>query len=136
MAVVYDTQTTYDPRKIMELFNTTHVDEALIPFFGMRTAADVNDPGYHPLFLDASPINHLTRDDAPVMLYYSQADTPLEANSPGKEHIHHPRFGYLLKEKMDRLGIKCTLKLREDYLYRFSNLNKDRVDFFVDAFNN
>jgi acetyl esterase/lipase len=135
-AVVYDTQTTYDPRKIMELFNTTHVDEPLIPFFGMHTAADVNNPDYHPLFIDASPINHLTRDDVPVMLYYSQADKPLKENATGKEYIHHPRFGHLLKEKMDRLGIMCVLKLRKDYLYRFSNLNQDRVDFFVDAFKN
>ncbi|MDH3948015.1 MAG: alpha/beta hydrolase [Gammaproteobacteria bacterium] len=133
-AVVYETQTTYDPRKIMELFNTTDVDEPLIPFFGMQTAADVNDPDYHPLFLDASPINHLTADDVPVMLYYSQADKPLKENSLGKEYIHHPRFGHLLKEKMDRLGIKCVLKLRKDYLYRFSNLNQDRVNFFLDVF--
>ena len=133
-AVVYDTQTTYDPRKIMELFNTTHVDEPLIPFFGMHTAADVNDPDYHPLFFDASPINHLTADDVPVMLYYSQADKPLKAITRGKEYIHHPRFGHLLKEKMDRLGVMCVLKLRKDYLYRFSNLNQDGVNFFLGAF--
>ena len=133
-AMVYDTQTTYDPRKIMELFNTTHVEEPLIQFFGMQTAADIKDPDFHPLFFDASPINHLTKDDVPVMLYYSQADEPLKANTQGKEHIHHPRFGHLLKEKMDRLGVMCVLKLREDYLYSFNNLNQDRVNFFVDAF--
>jgi hypothetical protein len=133
-AVVYETQTTYDPRTIMELFNTTHVDEPLIPFFGMHSAADVDDPAYHPLFFDASPINHLTRDDVPVMLYYSQADKPLKVITHGTDYIHHPRFGHLLKEKMDRLGVRCVLKLRKDYLYRFSNLNQDRVDFFVDVF--
>ena len=135
-AVVYETQTTYDPRKIMELFNTTHIDEPLILFFGMRTAADVNDPNYHPLFFDASAINHLTMDDVPVMLYYSQADKPLKANTPGKEHIHHPRFGHLLKEKMDRLGIMCVLKLREDYRNSSGNITRDNVKFFVDAFKN
>ena len=134
-AVVYETQTTYDPRKIMELFNTTHVDEALIPFFGMRTAADVNDPKYHPLFFDASAINHLTSDDVPVMLYYSQADKPLKADTPGKVHIHHPRFGHLLKEKMDGLGITCVLKLQEDYRNSPGNIITDSVNFFVDVFN-
>jgi acetyl esterase/lipase len=133
-AVVYDTQTTYDPRKIMELFNTTHVDPPLIPFFGMHTAADVNNPAYHPLFFDASPINHLTRDDVPVMLFYSQADKPVGAITDGKQYIHHPRFGHLLKEKMDRLGVRCVLQGRKDYLYRFSNLNQDRMNFFLDVF--
>jgi acetyl esterase/lipase len=133
-AVVYDTQTTYDPRKIMELFNTNHVDKPLIALFGMHSAADVNNPVYHPLFFDASPINHLTRDDVPVMLYYSQADEPVKVVTRGMDYIHHPRFGHLLKEKMDRLGIVCVLKLRGDYLYRFSNLNQDRVNFFLGAF--
>jgi len=134
-AVVYETQTTYDPGKIKELFNTTHVDEALIQFFGMHTAADVNDPIYHPLFFDASANNHLTADDVPVMLYYSQADKPLQANTSGKEHIHHPRFGHLLKEKMNRLGIRCVLKLREDYRNSSRNIIQDSVNFFVGVFN-
>jgi acetyl esterase len=134
-AVVYETQTTYDPREIMELFNTTHVDWPLLPFFGMRTAADVSDPDYHSLFVDASAINHLTTDDVPVMLYYSQADKPLQANSPGKDHIHHPRFGHLLKEKMDRLGIMCVLKLRKDYRNSSGNFTRDNVNFFVAVFN-
>lgn len=132
--VAYETQTTYDPREIMVLFNTSRVDGALIPFFGMRTAEDVDDPRYHPLFHDASSINHLTRDDVPVMLYYSQADKPLKPDSHGGEHIHHPRFGHLLKAKMDGLGIQCVMKLREDYKKSPGNMIQDSVDFFVNAF--
>ena len=133
-AVVNGTQTTYDPREIMELFNTTRIAEALIPFFGMHTAADVNDPKYHPLFFDASPVKHLTTDDVPVMLFYSQADKPLKENTPEKEHIHHPRFGHLLKEKMDQLGIRCVLKLRKDYRHSSGTFTQDSVNFFVDIF--
>jgi acetyl esterase len=133
-AVVQGTQTTYDPRTIMELFNTNQAAEALIPFFGMHTATDINDPSYHPLFVDASAINHLTSDDVPVMLYYPQADTPLPANTPENIHIHHPRFGHLLKEKMDRLGIRCELKLRKDYTNSSRNFIQDNVAFFVDIF--
>ena len=69
------------------------------------------------------------------MLYYSQADKPLKADTPGKEHIHHPRFGHLLKEKMGNLGIMCVLKLREDYRGSSGNIYLDSVNFFVDAFN-
>jgi acetyl esterase/lipase len=134
-AVVYETQTTYDPREIMKLFNTTHVDEALIPFFGMQEADDVSNPDFHDLFYEASAVNHLTVDDAPVMLYYSQADKPLEANTPGRVHIHHPAFGHLLCERMDRLGIPCVLKLREDY-GNPSGMIRDSVQFFIEAFGN
>jgi acetyl esterase/lipase len=131
--VAYETQTTYDPREIMALFNTSRIDGALIPFFGMRSAEDVDDPRYHPLFHDASSINHLTGDDVPVMLYYSQADKPLKPDSHGGEHIHHPRFGHLLKAKMDRLGIECVMKLRDDYRKGTGNMIQDSVNFLVNA---
>jgi hypothetical protein len=30
-------------------------------------------------------------------------------------YIHHPKFGALLKDKMDGLGVECVVKYREDY---------------------
>ncbi len=114
-AVVYAAQSSYDPRFIMKLFDTDQVDPALVLFFGMADASDVADPRFHPLFEEASAINHTTADDAPVMLFYPQANDPLPPNSPGSQHIHHPKFGFVLKEKLDALGVECVLKLREDY---------------------
>ena len=113
-AVVYAAQTSYDPRFIQKLFDTDKVDPALIAFFGMKDASDVADPKFHPLFREASMIDHATKDDAPVMLFYPQANRPLPPNSPGGQHIHHPKFGVVLKEKLDRLGVECIVKFRED----------------------
>lgn len=114
-AVVYAAQSSYDPRFIKKLFNTEQVDAALIPFFGMQDAHDVDDSKFHPLFEDASVINHATSDAPPVMLFYPQKNHPLLPNSSGGEHIHHPKFGFALKEKLDKLGVECVLMLREDY---------------------
>ena len=114
-AVVYAAQSSYDPRFIKKLFNTEQVDGALIPFFGMQNARDVDDSKFHPLFEDASVINHATSDAPPVMLFYPQKNDPLPPNSSGGEHIHHPKFGFVLKEKLDKLGVECVLMLREDY---------------------
>lgn len=114
-AVVYAAQSSYDPRFIKKLFNTNQVDEALIPFFGMTKPSDVDDPKFHPLFEEASAINHATAGDAPVMLFYPQANAPLPPNSDGRQHIHHPKFGFVLREKLDKLGVECVLKLREQY---------------------
>jgi acetyl esterase/lipase len=114
-AVVYAAQTSYDPRFIQKLFDTDKVDAALIPFFGMKDASDVANPKFHPLFREASMIDHATKDDAPVMLFYPQPNRPLPPNSPGGQHIHHPRFGEVLKAKLDKLGIECIVKFREDH---------------------
>jgi len=114
-AVVYAAQTSYDPRFIQKLFNTEQVDAALIPFFGMKDAGDVADPKFHPLFREASMIDHATADDPPIMLFYPQPNKPLPPNSPGGQHIHHPKFGVVLKEKLDKLGVQCIVRFREQY---------------------
>ena len=60
------------------------------------------------LFEEVSALPHLTKDDAPVALFYaSRLDTPITSQSVG---IHHPRFGKALKEKMDELGIECKVQ--------------------------
>ena len=113
-AVVYAAQSTIDPRAIQKMYNTNQVDGALIILYGMKDASDINDPKFHPLFVEASPINHATKDDPPVLAYYRQANTPLPPNSSGRQHIHHPKFGLLLKKKLDKLGVECVLRLSED----------------------
>jgi len=112
---VVGAQTSYDPRFLQKLFNTDQVEDALILFFGMKSAKDVDDPKFHPLFEEASPINHASSDDPPSQLIYKQENHSVEPNSSGKIYIHHPKFGETLKKKMDALGVECVVKYREEY---------------------
>jgi acetyl esterase/lipase len=132
VAVVHAAQSSYDPRFIGDIFDTDQVDEALIPFFGMHSSADVHDPKYHPLFEEASAINHLGPGDAPVLMSYRQENKPIPPGSGGDLHIHHPKFGFVLKERMDALNIECIIKLREDYpnVGHRDALNADYLAFF------
>jgi len=114
VAAVGESPTSFDPRFYRELFETHQLHDFVLPFFGMKTAADVDDPKFHPLFEEASPINHASLGDPPVMLTYIHPNTPLPPNSSGKEYVHHPRFGLVLKEKLDLLGIECVLDLLGD----------------------
>jgi acetyl esterase/lipase len=127
-AVPYAAQCSYDPRFIAELFDSDALHEALFAFYGMKSEEDINNPKFFPLFEDASPVTHLTADDPPIFLYYGQPDKPLPKNSSGKEHIHHPKFGHYLKEKMDSMGIECTLRLREDTP---AFPNDEVIEFFI-----
>ena len=52
-------------------------------------------------------------------MFFSQRNDPLPPNSSGREHIHHPKFGFVIKQKADKLGIEFTLLLREDVPDRF-----------------
>ena len=114
VAVVYGAQTSYDPRVIQKMFDTKQIHPALIALFGMASPEDVSKAKFHPLFEESSPIHHATADDPPVMLFYPQANKPLPPGSSGNAHIHHPKFGAMLKAKLDKLGVECVVLLRED----------------------
>jgi acetyl esterase/lipase len=84
---------------------------------------------------EISPITYLTRGDPPVFLYYQQ-DVTSEPPPPGPQAIHHPRFGLLLKERMDKLGIECVFRTPKDYATTGGNhaMVTDMVDFFAKRF--
>jgi acetyl esterase len=107
-------QTSYDPRFIAKLISEdTGRTGALRPLFGVKPGEDVfQAKELFQLYEDASPVNHLSADDPPVFMYYPKSNTPLPA---ARGDIHHPGFGYFLKERMDKLGIECIVKVKEDY---------------------
>jgi acetyl esterase/lipase len=108
--VVFDGQTSYDPRFIRKLFpgKDTYKNPALAKLFDvdLERLDDLPAEKYR-LFEEVSPINHLTRDDPPVLLIYSR---PLETEVTNQGiGIHHALFGKVLKDKMDALGIPCEV---------------------------
>lgn len=108
---VYNGQTSYDPRVIRELFpgTDTYKESALAQLFDVDlNKLDELPTEKYELFEEVSAMPHLTKDDGPALLMYaSNIDTPIRNQGIG---IHHPKFGAALKEKMDKLGIECTVK--------------------------
>lgn len=108
--VVNEGQSSYDPRVIRGLFpgTDTYKHPALAQLYDVDLdRLDNLTAEKYKLFEEVSPINHLTRDDPPAMLIYRN---PLDAQITSQEiGAHHPKFGALLKEKMDALGIRCEV---------------------------
>jgi len=65
-------------------------------------------PEYSELYHEFSPINHVSKGDPPVLLYYNPP-TPLPATNAGIA-IHHAILGQKLKEKADAAGLECEIK--------------------------
>jgi hypothetical protein len=107
----FNAQTSYDQRFIRDLLpgTDTYKTPALVHLFGV----DLNKLDDLPkdkckLFEEVSPITHLTKDDPPALLIYRRAmDTPITNKNIA---IHNPRFGKVLKGKMDALGIECQVR--------------------------
>ena len=112
-ALPINMQSTYDPREIKRLIpGDAYKHPALVPFFarpeGWDWDTDEIDDALDRMLTDASPINHLTKDDPPVFLIHYE-----RSNRPGD--IHHSNFGKHLKEAMDKLGLECVRRMDTDY---------------------
>lgn len=108
---VYNGQTSYDPRVIRDLFpgTDTYKHSALAQLYDVDlNKLDELPKEKYKLFEEVSAMPHFTKDDGPVLLMYaSDMDTPIRNQSIG---IHHPQFGTVLKEMMDKTGIECAVK--------------------------
>jgi acetyl esterase/lipase len=131
-AMVLGAQSSYDPRWIQKhIGGRAHEHPALLPFYGIK-ADEIDSPKAHKLYEEASPINYVTKDDPPVFLYYNEPHGPLPADAKPGQGIHHPKFGEMLKEKMDPLKIECVLRHEDDYKGKPGDArNRDMVEFLV-----
>jgi len=120
-------QSSYDPRVIKEWVGEAAARHpALQGFYGLQ-AEELDSPKAHKLYVDASPITHLTKDDAPVYAFYNEPRGPLPPNAKAGQGIHHINFGLRLKEQMDKLGIECTIRHQDEG----KNASREIVEFFL-----
>jgi acetyl esterase/lipase len=127
-------QTSYDPLFIKALIGAPAAEHpALRLFYGMPYDADLDTPTAHRLYDAASPGCHVSAGDPPVILFYDEPDAPLPPDAKLGDGIHHPRFGRVLKAKLDPLGIECVLRHRSDYPRRVDRnfvFYRDMAAFF------
>ena len=123
---VLGAQSSYDPRVIREWIGESAARHpALEGFYGL-TSNELDTPKAHKLYEAASAINYLTKDDPPVYAFYNEVRVLPGDAKPG-QGIHHVNFGLRLKEKMDPLGIECTVRHSDEG----ANPEKEIVEFFV-----
>ena len=111
-AIGLQAQCTYDPRVIREIIpGNAYNNPALKHLFGVPVDWDWDTDEVNPelsaLLIDASPIAHLTRDDAPVFVFHRESQ-----DVPG--NIHHGNFGRHLEKEMDEQNIECIRHMSTD----------------------
>ncbi|MCX7017033.1 MAG: alpha/beta hydrolase [Candidatus Sumerlaeota bacterium] len=135
-------QPTLDPRAIVKMIGQDLPKsdaEQLARLYGLPKDADLlKAEQAYPLFEAASPMTYLKPGAPPVHMYYAFAMGPFSDATPKDERVHNIRFGVLLKEQMDKLGIECILHSVEDYpgssSERPAKYNQDLIDFFLRHF--
>ena len=128
-------QSTYDPIKIKELIGGRAWEHpSIFKVHGVKTAEEAlhPTPEKQKLYDEGSAITHLTKDDAPLYMVYSEADIVPPADSRPGDYIHHPNFGKQLKKAMDDLGIENIYVHTADAKGR--NPQMEMLEFFKKAF--
>lgn len=128
-------QGTYDPIKIKDLVGGRAWEHpSIFKVYGVETA----DEALHPtperqkLYDEASAITHLTADDPPLYMIYSEPDIVPPADSRPGQFIHHPNFGKQLQAAMNELGIENVYVHTSEAEGR--NPQMEMLDFFKQKF--
>ena len=74
----------------------------------MKSYEELDNPKLQKIYDEVSAIKHLTADDPPIFMVYSESNVPLTPNAQIGQGMHHPIFGLKLKEAMDKLHIECV----------------------------
>lgn len=110
-AAVRGAQSSYDPRFCTQIGLPRLMQHPALPsFYGLK-ADELDTPRAHKLYERASPINYVTRDDPPVLMDYG-SNVPIDEKSSFSVVVHHPKFGFVLAEKMKALGVECIVQCR------------------------
>jgi len=121
---MFSGQSTINPREIKENVSELALSHSI--FNGKAAGlkkSEMNSEKAEKLYIEASPLTYLTKDDPPVWAYYS---VPKEEPKNVSDAIHHYKFGVLLKKNMDAAGVECLLRSKEDG----GSVNSDCIDFF------
>ena len=105
-------QSTYDMFTYREWFGVPDLPlhDALPPFYGLKSEADLQREDVRKLMADASPITHLTKDDVPVYMVYGRGNEPVNASTSQGAWVHHVLLGLKLQEAMTALGLECHVR--------------------------
>jgi len=102
-------QTSIDPKVIEKWIGPKVLEHSMIfSSVGAKSKDEMlrKYKSYQKLYKEFSPINHLDKNDPPLLLLYGSDNEP---DTRGKA-IHHFKFGLKLKEASDKVGHECYLR--------------------------
>lgn len=132
-AAVSAGQTSIDPKQIEPWLGPMVLQHRMINMAVGETtiqAALEQYDRYRPLYLEFSPINHVTADDPPLFMTYG-GDMTLPSKNAG-HGIHHPVYGLKMKEVADKAGMECHLLIGDGTVSK-SDRYRNADEFLLDV---
>jgi acetyl esterase/lipase len=111
-------QTSYEPAYIKaNIPGTAWKHPALAKLFDVKPSEMEHPPAEKTKLMKECAAVELVKSDSPpvYLLYLQDRSVPADAEKNPGATIHHPKFGDLLKEKMDKLGIECDVRVKGEW---------------------
>ncbi len=126
-AAVNGAQTSLDPKELLEWIpNYTYGAHA----FGLPNIKALSDKRDEVMkwIKEYSPIEHVSKDDPPIALFYGKQETPPVVGTKQKDATHSGVMGIKLEERLKTVGVDCVL-VHQD---RTHPKYKSAADFLIE----
>ena len=111
-AAVSNGQCSYDPLFCESIGLARFAEHPFFhAFYGLEPGQEQSDEAKRR-YAEASPITYLTADDPPVMMEFGGRNDPVTEETSIGAIVHHPKFGVVLQQRMEELGLRCVVRWR------------------------
>lgn len=126
-AAVNGAQTSLDPKELREWIpNYSYGAHA----FGLANINELIEKREKvlPWIQEYSPMNHVSKDDPPIGLFYAKQDTPPVVGTAQKDATHSGVMGIKLAEKLKSVGVATVLVHQDQPHEKY----KSSTDYLLD----
>jgi acetyl esterase/lipase len=100
-------QSSYDPRVIKQwIGGRAYEHPSIFKCYNIKSVDEIDKPELQKVYDKVSAIKHVSPDDPPIFMFYSEPDRDLPPDAKPGQGIHHPRFAHQLKKALDKVGVR------------------------------
>jgi acetyl esterase/lipase len=126
-AAVNGAQTSLDPKELLEWIPNYNYGAHAFGLPNIKALSEKRDKVLKWI-KEYSPIEHVTKDDPPIALFYGRQETPPVVGTTQKDPTHSAVMGIKLAERLKAAGVECVLVHQDQPHPKY----KSPADFLID----
>lgn len=107
LAAVHSAQVSLDPKELLEWMPNYFYGAHAFGYFNLKDLLKDREKVL-PWIREYSPIEHVSRDDPPIMMFYQSGKPPVVGDSPD-DPTHSAIMGLKLEERLQAVGVDVVL---------------------------
>lgn len=126
-AAVNGAQVSLDPKELLEWIPNYKYGAHAFGLANIKELSEKRD-SVMKWIKEYSPIEHVSKDDPPIGLFYSKQETPPVVGSEQKDATHSGVMGIKLEERLKAVGVDCVLVHQDKTHAQY----KSSADYLID----